>query len=62
VVGDTATVGSGSTVKVNDAVAWPPFESVTVRRTVYGLPEPDDGVQLNDGRVLLHPAGSPVHA
>jgi len=53
---------AGSTVKANDAVAVFPFPSVTVRVTVYGLPECDVGLQLNDAAVLLHPAGSPVHA
>jgi hypothetical protein len=47
---------------VNDAVALFPFPSVTVRVTVYGLPECDVGVQLNDAAVLLHPAGSPPQA
>lgn len=51
-----------TTVRLNDAVAWPPFESVTVSTTVNGLPELDEGVQLKEGAILLHPGGSAVHA
>jgi hypothetical protein len=53
---------AGSTVNVNDSVTVFPLPSVTVNVTVYGLPEFELGVQLNNAAVLLHPAGSPDHA
>ena len=59
--GATLTVGSAVTGNENNAVAALLFPSVTVRVTVYGLPERAVGVQLNDAAVLLHPAGRPVH-
>jgi len=49
----------GSTVSVNVFVTALPLESVTTTCTVYGLPELELGVQLNDANELLHPAGRP---
>ena len=55
-VGLTVIPNVDTTVNENDAVAWAPFVSVTVRSTVNGLPESDDGVQLNDAPVpVMHP-------
>ena len=53
------TDNPGSTVSVNVFVAVLPLESVTATCTVYGLPELDVGVQLNDAAVPPHPAGRP---
>jgi len=46
-------------VSVNVFVTALPLESVTITCTVYGLPELEVGVQLNDAVEPLHPAGKP---
>ena len=59
--GATEIVGSASTVRAKVFVMVLPFESVTATCTVYGVPELEAGVQLNEAVDPLQPEGRPDH-